>query len=181
MKDVTVLVSASGAPGTAALLKGLRANGERTVRLVGTDMSERSVGRHLCDAFHLVPAGSDPGFADAMLEVVEREGVDVVLPQSSFDLEGLAAHRDRFPVPVLVSSPDTIHRSNDKAETYALLQRLGVHGPDFRRVNGAARGRGGGRASSATRTAPSASSRCSPPARAASASSTRPSTARTSC
>ena len=137
MKDVTVLVSASGAPGTAALLKGLRANGERTVRLVGTDMSERSVGRHLCDAFHRVPAGSDPAFADAVLDVVERESVDVVLPQSSFDLEGLAAHRDRFPVPVLVSSPDTIHRSNDKAETYALLQRLGVKGPDFRRVNGA--------------------------------------------
>ncbi len=137
VKDITVLVSASGAPGTAALLKGLRANGERTVRLVGTDMSERSVGRHLCDAFHRVPAGSDPGFADAVLDVVEREGVDVVLPQSSFDLEGLAAHRDHFPVPVLVSSPDTIHRSNDKAETYALLQRLGVKGPDFRRVNGA--------------------------------------------
>ncbi|HUP31548.1 MAG TPA: ATP-grasp domain-containing protein [Gaiellaceae bacterium] len=138
MKDITVLVSASGAPGTAALLKGLRANGERPVRLVGTDTSERSIGRHFCDAFHLVPPGSDPGFADAVLEVVEREGVDVVLPQSSFDLEGLAAHRERFPVPVLVSSPDTIHRSNDKAETYALLQRLGVKGPDFRRVSGAA-------------------------------------------
>jgi carbamoyl-phosphate synthase large subunit len=138
VKDVTVLVSASGAPGTAALLRGLRENGERTVRLVGTDMSERSVGRHLCDAFHLVPAGSDPGFADSILEVVEREGVDVVLPQSSFDLAGLAEHRDRFPVPVLVSSPDTIRRSNDKAETYALLQRLGVRGPDFRRVQAAA-------------------------------------------
>ncbi len=138
VSTVTVLVSAAGAPGTAALLNGLRANGEREVRLVGTDMSERSIGRHLCDAFHLVPAGSDPGFADAVLEIVEREDVDVVLPQSSFDLEGLAAHRDRFPVPVLVSSPDTIHRSNDKAETYALLQRLGITGPDYRRVNGAA-------------------------------------------
>jgi carbamoyl-phosphate synthase large subunit len=138
VKDVTVLVSASGAPGTAALLHALRENGERRVRLVGTDMSERSVGRHLCDAFHLVPAGSDPAFPDAILDVVEREGVDVVLPQSSFDLEGLAAHRDRFPVPVLVSSPDTIHRSNDKAETYAVLHRLGLPAPQFRRVEGAA-------------------------------------------
>ena len=132
-----MLVSASGAPGTAALLRGLRENGERRVRLVGTDMSERSIGRHLCDAFHLVPSGADPGFADAVLAVVEREGVDVVLPQSSFDLEGLAAHRDSFPVPVLVSRPDTIHRSNDKAETYSMLQRIGVKGPEFRRVNGA--------------------------------------------
>jgi carbamoyl-phosphate synthase large subunit len=138
LRPTTVLVSAAGAPGTAALLRGLRENGERTVRLVGTDMSERSVGRHLCDAFHLVPAGSDPGFADAILEIVEREGVEVVLPQSSFDLEGLAAHRERFPVPVLVSSPDAIHRSNDKAETYAFLHRIGVKAPEFRRVNGAA-------------------------------------------
>ena len=138
LRPITVLVSASGAPGTAALLGALRRNGERDLRLVGTDMSERSVGRHLCDAFHIVPAGSDPGFPDAMLDVVERERADVVLPQSSFDLEGLAAHRERFPVPVLVSRPETIHRSNDKAESYALLHRIGVPAPEFRRVNGAA-------------------------------------------
>ena len=137
MRAITVLVSASGAPGTAALLRALRENGERDVRLVGTDMSERSVGRHLCDAFQLVPAGSDPAFPDAMLEVATRERVDAVLPQSSFDLEGLAAHVARFSMPVLVSRPDTIRRSNDKAETYALLHRLGVPAPAFRRVNGA--------------------------------------------
>ena len=137
MRAITVLVSASGAPGTAALLRAQRENGERDVRLVGTDMSERSVGRHLCDAFQLVPAGSDPAFPDAMLEVATRERVDAVLPQSSFDLEGLAAHVDRFSMPVLVSRPDTIRRSNDKAETYALLHRLGVPAPAFRRVNGA--------------------------------------------
>jgi carbamoyl-phosphate synthase large subunit len=138
VRPITVLVTASGAPGTAALLRALRQNGERELRLVGTDMSERSVGRHLCDTFHLVPAGSDPGFADAVAGLCEREGVDAVLPQSSFDLEGLAAHRESFPVPVLVSSPETIRRSNDKAETYALLHRLGLPAPEFRRVYGAA-------------------------------------------
>ena len=60
LRPITVLVSASGAPGTAALLRALRSNGEREVRLVGTDMSERAVGRHLCDAFHLVPRGLRP-------------------------------------------------------------------------------------------------------------------------
>src|SRR3954466_9867627 len=130
------MVTASGAPGAAALLNALRANGEREVRLVGTDMSERSVGRHLCDAFHIVPGGADPAFPDAMLEVATRENVDAILPQSSFDLEGLAEHVDRFPMPVLVSSPDAINRSNDKAETYELLHRIGVRAPEFRRVTG---------------------------------------------
>ena len=132
------MVTASGAPGTAALLRALRQNGEREVRLVGTDMGDRAVGRHLCDAFHVVPPGSDPAFPDAMLAVAQREGVDVILPQSSFDLAGLAGHRERFPMPVLVSPPDTIRRANDKAESYELLHRLGVPAPAFRRVRGAA-------------------------------------------
>ena len=138
MKPITVVVTASGAPGTAALLRGLRENGEREVRLVGTDMSERSIGRHLCDAFHLVPAGSDPAFPDAIAEIAEREGAAAILPQSSFDLEGLAGSSHLGGAAVLVSSPDAIHRSNDKAESYAFLRRLGLPAPDFRRVKGAA-------------------------------------------
>src|SRR5690348_18380833 len=97
------MVTASGAPSTAALLRGLRENGEREVRLVGTDMSERAVGRHLCDAFHLVPAGSDPGVAAAVRDRAGNEGADALLPQSSFDLEGLAGADDPLPrVPALV-------------------------------------------------------------------------------
>ncbi|HEY4413297.1 MAG TPA: ATP-grasp domain-containing protein [Gaiellaceae bacterium] len=134
----TILLTAAGAPGAAALIRGLRENGERDVRIVGVDMSERAIGRRLCDAFHVVPPGADPSYPDALLEIVEREGVDVVLPQSSHDLPHLAAARERFPVPVLVSGPETVRRSNDKAETYALLQEIGVRGPEFRRVTGAA-------------------------------------------
>ena len=138
MRPITVLVSASGAPGTAALLRALRENGDREVRLVGTDMAERAIGRHLCDSFHRVPAGTDPGFADAVLEVCERERVDAVLPQSSFDLLGLAEAKERFDgIAVLVSTPEAIRRSNDKAETYALLDAIGVRGPAWRRVLGA--------------------------------------------
>lgn len=134
----TILVTAAGAPGSARLLRALRENGEREIRLVGVDMAERSVGRHICDAFHLVPAGSEHAFAEALLELVERERVDVVLPQSSHDLPTLAEHRAEFPVPVLVASPETVRRSNDKAETYELLHRIGVRAPEFRRVAGAA-------------------------------------------
>ena len=54
-------------------------------------MSERAVGRHLCDAFHLVPAGLGSRLRRRDPRARGREGVDAVLPQSSFDLEGLAA------------------------------------------------------------------------------------------
>ena len=183
MKPLTVLVTASGAPGTAALLRALRENGEREVRLVGTDMSERSVGRHLCDAFHLVPAGSDPGFPDAMRDDRRARGrrrgaaAVVVRPRGP-------RRRDRTAstaIAVLVSPPDAIHRSNDKAETLrvpAPARPAGARLPARARARPRSRRR---RASSATRSGRSASSRCSRRARAASGSSTRPSTAPTSC
>ena len=136
MSRLTVLVTASGAPGTAALLRALRGNGEREVRLVGCDMSERAVGRFLCDAFATVPRGADPGFPEAVLELVEREGADVVLPQSSHDLLGLAGARRDFPVPVLVSSVETIRAANDKAECYRRLGEIGVRVPEWRLVGG---------------------------------------------
>src|SRR5438034_8648281 len=137
MRDITILVTASGAPGTAALLRALRLNGERGVRIVGTDMSPQAIGRHFCDRFYVVPPGNDPAFADAMLDVVRRENIDAVLPQSSHDLQGLADARERFMgTTVMVSPPDTIRTANDKADTYALLQRLGLRAPAWRKVSG---------------------------------------------
>ena len=136
---ITVLVTASGAPGTAALLRALRLNGERRLRLVGTDMSPQAIGRHYCDSFYVVPPGGDPAFADAVLGIAQQEQVDAVLPQSSFDLLGLAEARERFAaegMAVLVSPPEAVRRANDKAEMYALLQRIGVRAPSWRRVTG---------------------------------------------
>jgi carbamoyl-phosphate synthase large subunit len=137
MRDITVLVTASGAPGTAALLRALRMNGERGVRVVGTDMSPQAIGRHFCDRFYVVPPGSDPAFADVVLDVVRRENVDLVLPQSSFDLLALADARERFMgTTVMVSPPETIRTANDKASAYAMLQRIGVRAPAWRKVTG---------------------------------------------
>jgi carbamoyl-phosphate synthase large subunit len=139
VRPLTVLVTASGAPGTAALLRALRMNGERRVRIIGTDMSPQAIGRHFCDAFYVVPPGGDSAFADAVFDLATREQAEVVLPQSSFDLLGLAEARDRFEtdgIAVLVSPPETIRRSNDKAAAYGLLREIGITAPAWRRVTG---------------------------------------------
>jgi biotin carboxylase len=126
---LTILVTASGAPGSPRLLRALRENGERPVRLVGVDMRAESAGRFLCDAFHRVPPGADPGYVDALAAVAEREGVDVVFPQSSAEVGPIARGRERFAVPVLVSGPDAVARASSKAETARLADRLGIPQP----------------------------------------------------
>ena len=135
MRPLTVLLTASGVPGSAALIRALRENGERDIRLVGTDMSELAIGRHLCDAFYVVPSGLDPGFAGTLAGICENEQVDAVLPQSSFELQALADLRSSFgETTVLVAGPEAVRRSNDKAETYALLDEISVRGPAWRRT-----------------------------------------------
>ena len=102
---LTILVTASGAPGSPRLLRALREADGRPVRLVGVDMRDESAGRFLCDRFRRVPPGSHPGYLEALLEVAEQERVDVVFPQSSAEVGAIAAGAERFGVPVLVSRP----------------------------------------------------------------------------
>jgi carbamoyl-phosphate synthase large subunit len=128
VRKLTVLLTAAGVPGCAALVRALRQNGERELRLVGTDMSELAVGRHLCDAFYAVPPGTDPGFVDTVVDICEREEVDALVPQSSFELQALADSKDRFQnTTVLVSSPEAVRICNDKAATYDALPRTPAH------------------------------------------------------
>ena len=72
-------------------------------------------------------------------DVSRAEHVDAVLPQSSFDLLGLAEAKADFAsagITVLVSSPETIRTANDKAACYALFDEIGVRGPLWQRVRG---------------------------------------------
>ncbi|HLK43962.1 MAG TPA: ATP-grasp domain-containing protein [Thermoleophilia bacterium] len=134
LRPLRVLVTASGAPGAARLIHSLQQNGERELRVIGTDMSDRRGGRVLCDSFHVVPPGSSDEYADTLVELAEREQVDVVFPLSSFEVAAVSEAVDRFPVPVLVASPEAIAACNDKSRTMELCARLGVPMPQSIRV-----------------------------------------------
>ena len=129
LRPVRVLLTATGAPGAARLVHALRENGERPVAVVGTDMSPESGGRFLCDSFHVVPPGSADEFVPALLDIAERERVDLLFPQSSFEVAPLAEHRDRFPVPVLVAPARAVGACNDKSATMDLAEQAGVRVP----------------------------------------------------
>lgn len=128
-RPLRVLLTATGAPGAARLIRALQQNGERELAVIGTDMSERSGGRFLCDSFHVVPRGSSDEFAPTVAELAIREGADVVFPQSSGEVVQFAANRDLFAMPLLVASAEAIAACDDKAQTMALAERAGVKAP----------------------------------------------------
>lgn len=135
MDPVRVLITGGGAPGIKGTLYSLKNNWDgRKVFTVCTDMREDAVGRYLCDRFYRVPPGSDEEFIPALLEICEREGIDVILPQVTAELLPLSSHRDEFEkvgTKVTVSSREAILKANNKYELMKVARNIGVPVPEF--------------------------------------------------
>ena len=96
LRDVNVLITAAGnvfMPGTMACIKN---NGERNIRLIGADMNSDPSILEMCDVVYQVPRGDDPRYIDALLDICEKEKVEILLPIMSVELNDLAKNRERF-------------------------------------------------------------------------------------
>ncbi len=131
-----ILVTGAGAPGIRGTLYALRA-GHPAVFTVGTDLSERAVGRVLTDAFHQVPPPEAPDYIDALRTVCRTERIDLVIPQTTREIAVLSEHRDTFEaggVRVMVSGAAAVEAANDKGQLLALFDRLGLPAPAWQRA-----------------------------------------------
>jgi hypothetical protein len=138
----TVLVSGGKMTKALALARAFHAAGHRVVlvesapyRLTGHRFS-RAV-----DAFHVVPAPDDPGYTDALVDVVRREGVDVYVPVCS----PASSWYDALAKPVLEQYCEVLHGDaeaigtvDDKAAFAAAARAAGLPVPDTHRVTSAA-------------------------------------------
>ena len=137
MKDLTVLITAAGnvfMPGTIACLKN---NGERSIRVIGADMSDDSTILQMCDTAYQVPRGSDPAYVDVLLEICRRERVDLLLPIMSVELEALAENKERFEqigTRVSVSDPRPLSVANNKRMLLEFLRESGLPCAEFAAV-----------------------------------------------
>ena len=89
------------------------------------------------DAFYCVPEPGAPGYADALLDVVCRELVDVFVPVSSPAASVHDADARELLDPfceVLHVDSATVRSLDDKAEFSRVAASLGLRVPDFRRI-----------------------------------------------
>ncbi|KQX75819.1 ATP-grasp enzyme [Aeromicrobium sp. Root472D3] len=92
------------------------------------------------DAFHVVPEPTAPRYAQALLDVVRREGVDVVVPVASpaasiHDADARAVLDEHCEV--LHGDGDTVRMLDDKSTFSQHAASLGLRVPDWRRVTDA--------------------------------------------
>jgi carbamoyl-phosphate synthase large subunit len=133
-KSITVLVTGGGAPGIKGTIYALRNNPDNVpVRVIACDMRDDVIGKYLADGFQIVPSGEKPDFINVLLEVADREGVDVILPQVTRELLPLAENISMFKargIAVAVSQMASIERGNDKWKVLEAARECGIPYPN---------------------------------------------------
>lgn len=135
LKSITVLMTGAGAPGAFGIIKCLKNNGERDVRIVGVDMNPAAGCRDLVDAFYVVPAASEDSFIDEVYSVAVKESVDVVVPIVTKELLKFSCAKSQFAeagIKVCVLEPEQLDVVNDKAALLEFCRDNGLPTPSFK-------------------------------------------------
>ena len=138
---LTVLVSGGKMTKALQLCRSFHAAGHRVVLVESSKywLTGHRFSRAV-DAFHTVPDPADPAYADALLEVVRREAVDVYVPvcspaSSRYDARAKAVLSEHCEV--LHLDPDLLEQVDDKYEFARAAAALGLPVPDTHRITDA--------------------------------------------
>lgn len=134
MKDITVLLSASGSPSMPGIIECFKKNGERNIRVIGMDMCEEPSAKYLVDRFYKVPVATSDEYVDIVLDICRKENVDIYFPNISAEVTAVAKRKIDFEkIGTLISAPDknSVEIANNKLKLYEFLQSKGISVPKF--------------------------------------------------
>lgn len=140
MRDLTVLVSACGAQFMPGLADCLKQNGERNIRIIGTDSGVDNTVLQMVDALYQVPKANDRKYVDALLDICREEKVDIIMPFMSAELLPLIDRKQEFEAigtKVSVSDRRSVEITNNKYSFYSFLKENGISVPKFARIKNA--------------------------------------------
>lgn len=129
---IKVLVTGAGALLGQGVMRALRLSTIPT-RVVAVDPSPLAVGLYWADQSYLVPLASDPGYLDAIRDLLRKERPDVVMLGTDVELRIMALCRAElekdFGVHILVSDSYVIEVADDKFMTASFLEERGFPFP----------------------------------------------------
>lgn len=134
LKDLTILLSASGSPSMPGQLDCYRSNGERNIRVVGVDMSDEPSAKYMVDAFYHVPAATDPRYCDLILDICKRENVDIYFPNISAEVSVVVERKaefDKIGTILSIADQNAVMIANNKLKAYDFLSSKGIPVPEY--------------------------------------------------
>lgn len=125
----TILITAIGgdiAQGVATILHEVKDE----YRLIGVDIHEQHGGKLFVDKLFIVLPANHADYEDSILNIIESESVDIVMPMSECELEVWAyTSKNIDNVHWIMAGKKVVNTGLDKLKTIQALQRLGLHVP----------------------------------------------------
>ena len=124
---INVLITGVGSTTAISVIKGLKKQTKYEIKIIGTDIFQEDsiAGSKFCDKFFVVPpASNEPEYISKLLDVINKESIDILIPIVDIELEIIAKNRIAFNNTfILLSSYETIMRCNDKMNTYEFFNK----------------------------------------------------------
>jgi len=101
-------------------------------KLIGADMSLSAPAMHVVDRKYVVCLVTDGDYISQLLDICEKEDIDLLIPLIDTELLVLAENKKRFKevgTTALISDPDVIRIAMDKYNTYKFFTENGFDAP----------------------------------------------------
>ena len=137
LRDIKVLSSACGANFMPGFFRCLKENKERKITTVGVDIVQEKFMWAVVDKYYRVPRYTERNYIDEILNVCQKEDIDVFFPQISMELSLVSENIRRFEevgVKVAITSNKTLNIANNKYSLYEFMDHNGVKSPEHYRV-----------------------------------------------
>lgn len=135
--EITILLTGTGAPGAYGIIRCLRKNNERSIKIIGVDCNENAGCKNLVDKFYTVPWANDDNFIPAIINICKQNNVSVICPLVTRELAKFSRAKKMFKedgILVCVSEEKILDIINNKINLLSYLQKSKVTTPRFKTV-----------------------------------------------
>ncbi len=125
-----VLITSVGTATSVNLIKYFSKNG---AYIVGTDINDigMTAGSLLVDSFLKVPLAISTDYVEKILDIIEKEKIDVLIPVNDSEVYALSMRKNDIPCKCLIPNPDTIRQLRDKYVCSSIVKELGIPVPEI--------------------------------------------------
>ena len=138
MKKISVLVTGIGGGGHGEqILKSLKIS-DLDLFIIGTDLTEYTVGKRYIDQFYLVPKANDSTYLNVIERIIDKHSVKFIFHGSELELKFISENREFFAKKGVyhpLNSKEIIAQCMNKFETYNILKEKGFNLPRFEKIN----------------------------------------------
>ena len=132
-RDIRALITRAGSGASGNLIRALRAMTPAPVT-VGANHDRFTIKASLADLNYVVPEPTSAEFVDAVLDIVERDRINLIIGTDENVVKALSDARDRFPFDLMLPRRETIDLCQDKQALNTFFRDRDIPVPRFYEV-----------------------------------------------